>query len=153
MLITISATSSSCFGAKKFASWLFMMTHNTIYLIPERSDWCDNMPLRSYNYAPVLPVNVSRPYFSTWPPAGRTQKIWCLGTRLELWNFVELRVFTLATTNSFTIGEKRSIVTYNRSATPGKCRTTAILLVLFDRNLSFGHRLCFDSCFLRCTRP
>ena len=32
MLITLSATSSVCFGAKKFASWLFMMTHNAIYL-------------------------------------------------------------------------------------------------------------------------
>ena len=39
----------------------------------------------------------------------------------------------LATTNSFTAGEKRSIVTYNRSATPGKRRTTAVLLVPFNR--------------------
>ena len=31
--------------------------------LPEQSDWCDNMPIHSYNYAPVLPVNVSRPYF------------------------------------------------------------------------------------------
>jgi len=31
VLITLSATSSVCFGAKKFASWLFMMTHNAIY--------------------------------------------------------------------------------------------------------------------------
>ena len=40
--------------------------------------------------------------------------------RLAYWNFVELRVFTLGITNSFTAGEKRSIVTYNRSTTPGK---------------------------------
>jgi len=33
------------------------------FTLPEQSDWCDNMTLRSYNYAPVLPVNVSRPYF------------------------------------------------------------------------------------------
>ena len=33
-----------------------------------------------------------------------------VATRLA-WNFVELRVFTLAITDSFTAGEKRSIVT------------------------------------------
>ena len=27
--------------------------------LPERSDWCDNMPICTYNYIPVLPVNVS----------------------------------------------------------------------------------------------
>ena len=37
------------------------------FTLPEQSDWCDNMPIRSYNYAPVLPVNMSRPYFSTRP--------------------------------------------------------------------------------------
>ena len=35
------------------------------FTLPEQSDWCDNMTLRSYNCAPVLPVKVSRPYFST----------------------------------------------------------------------------------------
>ena len=39
----------------------------TQFTLPEQSDWCDNMPLRSYNYAPVLQVNVPRPYFSTRP--------------------------------------------------------------------------------------
>ena len=39
------------------------------FTLPEQSDWCDNMTLRSYNYAPVLPVKVSRPYFSTRPQA------------------------------------------------------------------------------------
>ena len=33
--------------------------------------WCDNMPLRSYKYAPVLPGNVPRPYFSTRPKGAR----------------------------------------------------------------------------------
>jgi len=37
----------------------------------EQSDWCDNMPTRLYNYAPVLPVNVSRPYFLTRPQGAR----------------------------------------------------------------------------------
>ena len=41
------------------------------FTLPEQSDWCDNMPLRSYNYAPVLPVNVSRPYFLTRPQGVR----------------------------------------------------------------------------------
>ena len=41
-----------------------MMTHYVILLL--QSDWCDKT-LRSYNYDPVLPVNVSRPYFSTKP--------------------------------------------------------------------------------------
>ena len=36
-----------------------------------QSDWCDNMPIRSYKYVPVLPVNMSRPYFSTRPQATR----------------------------------------------------------------------------------
>ena len=36
-----------------------------LFTLPEQSDWCDNMPIRSYDYTPVLPVNVSRPYFST----------------------------------------------------------------------------------------
>ena len=39
----------------------------------------------------------------------------------------------LTLTNRFTAGEKSSIVTYNRSATPGKRRTTAVLLVSFDQ--------------------
>ena len=41
------------------------------FTLPEQSDWCDNMTLRSYNYAPVLPVKVSRPYFSTRPQGAR----------------------------------------------------------------------------------
>ena len=41
------------------------------FTLAEQSDWCNNMPLRSYNYAPVLPVNVSRPYFSTRPQGAR----------------------------------------------------------------------------------
>ena len=68
--MTLSATSSVCFGAKKFASWLFMTTQMQ-FTLPEQSDWCDNMTLRSYNYAPVLPVKVSRPYFSTRPQGAR----------------------------------------------------------------------------------
>ena len=50
-------------------------------------------------------------------------------------SFVEL-CLTLATTNRFTAGGKWSIVTHKRSATPGKHRTTAALLVphvLFDQ--------------------
>ena len=43
----------------------------TQFTLPEQSDWCDNMTLRSYNYAPVLPVKVSRPYFSTRPQGAR----------------------------------------------------------------------------------
>ena len=31
MLITLPATSSICFGTKKFASWLFVMMHSVIY--------------------------------------------------------------------------------------------------------------------------
>ena len=36
-----------------------------ICALPEQSDWCDNMPIHSHGYAHVLPVSVSRPYFST----------------------------------------------------------------------------------------
>ena len=58
---TLSTTSCTVrFGAQKITSWLFVMTHN----IPEQSDWCDNMPIYSCDYAPGLQVNVSRPYFS-----------------------------------------------------------------------------------------
>ena len=39
------------------------------FTLPEQSDRCDNMTLRSYNYIPVLPVKVSRPYFLTRPQA------------------------------------------------------------------------------------
>ena len=74
MLITLSATGSVCFGAKKFASWLFVM-RITQFTLPEQSDWCDNMPIRSYDYAPVLPVNVSRPYFSTRPQGARAKNL------------------------------------------------------------------------------
>ena len=52
------------------------------FTLPEQSDWCD-MPIRSNNYAPVLLVNISRPYLST-RPQGMRNKIWCLGTRLPL---------------------------------------------------------------------
>ena len=55
------------------------MTLSLIYF-PEQSDSCDNMPMRLYNYTPVLPVNVSRPYFSTRPQD--TREKWGLGTRL-----------------------------------------------------------------------
>ena len=42
-------------------------------------------------------------------------------------------VFTFPAANRFTAGEKRFIVTHNRSATPGKLGPTAVLLVPFDR--------------------
>ena len=48
-------------------------------------------------------------------------------------SFLKLFVFTFAAANRFTAGEKRFIVTHNRSATPGKHGTKAVLLVLFDR--------------------
>jgi len=35
------------------------------FTLPEQSNWYDNMPIHLYNYAQVLPVKVSRPYFST----------------------------------------------------------------------------------------
>ena len=54
-----------------------------------------------------------------------------VATRLAYWNFVELRFFTLATTNSFTAGEKE-VHSHNWNATPGKRRTTAVLLVPFN---------------------
>ena len=41
------------------------------FTLPEQSDWCDNMPIRSYDCAPVLPVNVSRPYFLIRPQGAR----------------------------------------------------------------------------------
>ena len=31
--------------------------------LPEQSDWCNNMLIHTYDFVPVLPVNVSRPYF------------------------------------------------------------------------------------------
>ena len=37
-----------------------------------------------------------------------------------------------AAANRFTVGEKRFMVTHNRSATSGKVGTMAILCVLFD---------------------
>jgi len=64
VLITLSATSSLCFGAKKIASWLFMMTHNAIYL-------SNLIGTTTWHYAPVLPVKVSRPYFTTRPQGAR----------------------------------------------------------------------------------
>ena len=48
-------------------------------------------------------------------------------------SFLKLFVFTFAAANRLTAGEKRFIVTHNRSATPGKHGTKAVLLVLFDR--------------------
>ena len=36
------------------------------FTLPEQSDWCDNMPICSYDYAPFLPVN-----FSTRPQGAR----------------------------------------------------------------------------------
>ena len=59
MLITLSASGSSrvWFAAQKLqASWLFVMTHN----LPEQSNWCDKMPIRSYDYS--LYSLVSRPF-------------------------------------------------------------------------------------------
>ena len=35
------------------------------FTLPEQSDWCDNMSICSYDFVPVLPVKVSRPYFLT----------------------------------------------------------------------------------------
>ena len=55
MLITLSTTSSICFGTKKFASWLFVMMHNLLYL----SNLIGETTCR---YARII-VNVSRPYF------------------------------------------------------------------------------------------
>ena len=54
------------------------------------------------------------------------------GTRVSR-SFLKLFVFTFAAANHFTAEEKRFIVTHNRSATPGKLGTKAVLLVLFDR--------------------
>ena len=48
-------------------------------------------------------------------------------------SFVKLSAFTFAAANHFTAEGKRFIVTHNRSATPGKLGTKAILLVPFDR--------------------
>ena len=50
------------------------------FTLPEQSDWCNNMPIRSYDYAPVLPVKVSRPYFLMSPQGAREK--FGLGTRL-----------------------------------------------------------------------
>ena len=47
----------------------------TQFTLPEQSDWCDNMPIRSYDYAQVLPVNMSRPYFSTRPQGAREKNL------------------------------------------------------------------------------
>ena len=33
------------------------------FTLPEQSDWYNNMPVSSYDYFPVLQVNVSRPLF------------------------------------------------------------------------------------------
>ena len=33
------------------------------YTVSEQSDWCDNMPISSYNYASVLPVTCPDPIF------------------------------------------------------------------------------------------
>ena len=57
----ISYQQVSALAPQKIASWLFVMTHNAV----EQSDWCDNMPIHSYDYMPraVLSVNVSRPIF------------------------------------------------------------------------------------------
>ena len=68
-----SATSSICFGS---LWWCIAQ-----FTLPEQSDWCDNMPICSCNYTPVLLVNVSRPYFLTRPQVVR-KKNWCLGRRL-----------------------------------------------------------------------
>jgi len=41
------------------------------FTLPEQSDWCDNVPIHSYDCAPVLPMNVSRPYFLIRPQGVR----------------------------------------------------------------------------------
>ena len=77
MLITLPVTRSLSFGIPKSASWL---TYKPT-LLSDQSDWCDNMLICSYNYAPVLPVSVSRSYFSTRPQGARQK--FGLGTRLR----------------------------------------------------------------------
>ena len=37
------------FASWALASWLFVITQ-TQFTLPEQSDWCDNMPLCSYDY-------------------------------------------------------------------------------------------------------
>ena len=49
-------------------------------------------------------------------------------------SFLKLCVFTFAAAIRFGAGEKRFIVTHNRSATPGKFRKEGVLLVPFDRH-------------------
>ena len=69
-IITLSVTSSTSFGALKFASWRTVMTH--VIYFPEKSYWCNNMPM--YFIDLLSPVKVSRPYFSLRPKG--TYEIW-----------------------------------------------------------------------------
>ena len=70
----------------KLFSELKLITDNLLFscdefTLPEQSDWCNNMLIHSYNYTPISPVKVSRPYSLTMPQG--TCKIWCLGTELK----------------------------------------------------------------------
>ena len=64
MLITLSASSSICFTTQKLQAGYFWW-HIMQFTSPEQFDLCGNMPIHSYDCVPVLPVNVSRPYFIT----------------------------------------------------------------------------------------
>ena len=64
VIVGVNYIISICFGTQKFASWQFMMMH-LLYLsnLIGATTW----QYATYNYIPVLPVNVSRPYFLTRP--------------------------------------------------------------------------------------
>ena len=64
-------------------------------------------------------------------------------------SFLKPFVFTFAAANRFTAGEKRFIVDHNRSATPGKLGTKAVVLVPFDQH----YRWHTVSVLLWCTGP
>ena len=70
------------FGTKKKLQAGYLWWQIMQFTLPEQSDWCDNMPLRLYNYAPVLP-NVSRPYFSTRPQGAHENLVSGEGQRQE----------------------------------------------------------------------
>ena len=80
MLITLSATSSICFAGKKFASWLFVMTHNAIYFT-----WATWLVWQNANMLVWLRPSFTSECVQTLffdKGAGRVWKIWCLRTRL-----------------------------------------------------------------------
>ena len=60
VLITLSATSSICLGAKKIASWLFVMTHNTIYFTSAIRLVRQHANMLVWLHPSFLPVNVSK---------------------------------------------------------------------------------------------